>query len=197
MIVEQSEPRNGHTGRGGPESPPKERPTTRSGSVDLAEAFAPLPEAAVSIRATPFAALRVTLPDGEIAEPVHAALAFPLQSPARYVVLYDADRREIGLIEDPARLDPESRAALATELSRAYCIPIITRVESVRYDGAVAVWHVETDRGPRRFELNGRRDARFLEGGRVLIKDSDGNRYDIPDCAALDARSRAIVEREV
>lgn len=189
------ERRNGKPGRRALEAP-EERPAP-GGAVEQAEAFAPLPEAAISIRTTPFAALRVTLPGGEAIEPVHAALAFPLRSPSHYVVLYAADRREIGIIEDPARLDPESRAALAVELNRAYCIPIITRVDSVTYDGVVAVWHVETDRGPRRFELSNRRDARFLEGRRVLIKDSDGNRYDIPDCAALDPRSRAIVEREV
>ncbi|HEX6972170.1 MAG TPA: DUF1854 domain-containing protein [Limnochordia bacterium] len=169
----------------------------RRAGADGGGEFVPLDERRLALRPSAYGGLEATLPDGTRCEPVYAALAFPLQAPDRYVALFDQDRRELGIIDNPARLDPESRSALAAELERAYCIPVIVQVESVVHDGFIPVWYVQTDRGPHRFELRSRRDARWIDGRRVLIKDADGNRYDIPDVTALDPRSRAIVEREV
>jgi hypothetical protein len=54
---------------------------------------------------------------------------------------------------------------------------------------------VETDRGRRVFELHSsRRDIRVLPGGRVLVRDADGNLYEIPDVRRLDVASHAFVE---
>ena len=58
-------------------------------------------------------------------------------------------------------------------------------------------WQVETDRGPRTFEIrSSRRDMRVLSAGRILIRDADGNLYEVPDYRQLDPQSRALVETQ-
>lgn len=53
-------------------------------------------------------------------------------------------------------------------------------------------------RDPRAFEIySSRRDVRDLGGGRVLVQDADGNRYEIPDYRRLDPASRALVEEMI
>ena len=53
-------------------------------------------------------------------------------------------------------------------------------------------------RDPRAFEIySSRRDVRDLGGGRVLVQDADGNRYEIPDYRQLDPASRALVEEMI
>jgi hypothetical protein len=49
---------------------------------------------------------------------------------------------------------------------------------------------VETDSGPRSFEVQSRRNFRQLPDGGLMIIDVDSNRYRIPDRSALDEGSR-------
>ncbi|MFH1007489.1 MAG: DUF1854 domain-containing protein [Candidatus Latescibacterota bacterium] len=127
---------------------------------------------------------------------VQALRAFPISTADRFIVLWDEDGEEIGMIEDPGALDAASGKVLADELERRYFIPRITRVNRIDESYEMPRWEVETNRGARHFELQTRQDARRLGGGRVLIRDADGNRYEIPNLARLDAASRAIVEAE-
>ena len=83
------------------------------------------------------------------------------------------------------------------ELERSYFTAAIVRVEAIEVEYHVPTWTVATNRGPRRFELrSSRRDLRVL-GWRVLIRDADGNRYEIPDLRRLDEASRALVDQHV
>jgi hypothetical protein len=144
-----------------------------------------------------FKDLGLTLPGGGRYGRITAARAFPLSSPEQLVVLRDQEGNEIGIIENVEQLDKQSSQALKIELEKCYFMPIITYVNNIDEAYGVPKWDVETDRGPRKFELRSRRDARLTGYGRVLIKDIDGNRYEIPDYTQLDARSRAYVEGEV
>ena len=126
---------------------------------------------------------------------VRVKRAFPLTRDDCFIVVQDRDGKEIGSLARLDALDPDSRKAVEEELERAYFTPRIERIAKVTTAYRVPRWEVETDRGPRAFEIySSRRDVRVLDGGRVLVQDADGNRYEIPDYRRLDPASRTLVE---
>ena len=56
---------------------------------------------------------------------------------------------------------------------------------------------VDTDKGQREFETRYKEDIRKLPAGRVIIKDADGNRYEIKDYMKLDKRSISLIDTEI
>ncbi len=129
---------------------------------------------------------------------VRVKRAFPLTADDCFIVVQDREGMEIGSLARLDALDPASRQAVEEELERAYFTPRIQRIAKVTTAHRVPRWEVETDRGPRAFEIySSRRDVRVLDGGRVLVQDADGNRYEIPDYRRLDPASRALVEEMV
>ena len=61
----------------------------------------------------------------------------------------------------------------------------------------VSEWEVKTDRGYAKFEVVDRTEhIRKLPGGRVMIVDADGNRFEIEDVSRLDERSQTLVRTE-
>lgn len=124
---------------------------------------------------------------------VHAP--FPLTAPGRYVAFCDQEDQQIGLLEDIRQLDPESRSLVEEALQFRYFLPKITQILSVAWDNGIIKWKVVTDRGPHTFEVLSRYDVRALGANRFLVRDIDGNRYDIPDVAALDVKSQALLEQ--
>lgn len=137
--------------------------------------------------------------DGE--EPVRGVQTtrcFPISSGDRFIALRENKGRELGIIRDVGELDSDSQQALRSELERSYFRPRITRIFSITEQYHVPRWDVETDRGPRVFELrSSRRDMRVLSAGRVLVRDVDGNLYEIPDHRQLDPQSRTIIDTQI
>ena len=144
-----------------------------------------------------FEDLRIKLADGTEYAKVLAMRAFPLSAQDRYIVLQDDEGKEIAMIKDPGELDAKSRRALEVELGKSYFVPQITSINKIDEDFGVPKWDVETDRGHRRFELRTRNDAKMVGRGRVLIKDIDGNRYEIDNFHRMDAKSISYLESEV
>ena len=126
--------------------------------------------------------------------------AFPLSCDDCFIVVQDCDGKEIGSLARLDALDRDSRQAVEDELERAYFTPRIQRIAKVTVTNRVPRWEVETDRGPRAFEIyssHRNSDVRLLGGGRVIVQDADGNRYEIPDYRHLDPVSQALVEEMV
>ena len=167
-------------------------------TYDLAEELTMLAPERVRLFRDTFEDLCLQL-ESAAAQPVSARRVFPISAPERFVVLADREGVEIGILSDAAALDSASRDALAVELEREYFCGQITRVLSMtggRWQ--IQEWEVETDRGPRTFEIrSNRRDIRHLGGGRVLIRDADGNRFEIPNYHILDPFSRDLVDGQV
>ena len=85
---------------------------------------------------------------------------------------------------------PESREAVEEALREYYLIPRIIRILDRDEKYGILKWTVETDRGIRSFDIRNRQsDIKTIYGNRVLIKDSDDNRYEIPDWEKLDIKS--------
>ncbi len=123
---------------------------------------------------------------------------FPISAGDRFIALCTPNKKELGIVENLAALDPDSRKTLADALARAYFRPQITAVYTITEEHHIPRWQVYTDRGPRTFDIrSSRRDIRVLSQGRVLIRDADGNQYEIPNYRRLDVDSRALVEDQV
>ncbi len=151
----------------------------------------------VKISRNSFTELVVELPDGSVHTSVSPVRAFPLTRPNRYISLLDANQNEIGVIEDIKQLDKTARKLLEEELEKCYFMPKITKIHSIEGHFGVTRWEADTDRGAVHFDLRSRYDIVSLDGGRILIKDVDGVRYEIPNYHKLEAKSVAFLETQV
>ena len=150
----------------------------------------------VRLERDPSGALRLTAPESSASE-IKATRLFPLTNPTQYIVLSDPDDNEMLTIRDIGELDMESGNALRAELDRTYFLPRIKHITSLKESMGILQWSVQTDKGPRDFEVRSRDDIRFLKHRRlqVIIKDLDGNRFEIWDAARMDPRSRSLLDR--
>lgn len=121
--------------------------------------------------------------------------AFPLSSPNRMVQLRDEEGREIGILDDIRDLDKDSRRILQERLDRSYFMPRILDVEGMELDLGVETWKVVTDKGPRTFMVrNPRANVRKMGRQRLIIKDVDGNRYDLRNWTRLSPRAQRLIQ---
>ena len=155
------------------------------------------PQAVRLFRARPGDALvRLTWNNDRSWRDVRIARAFPFSEPDRYVGLRDGADKDIGLLEDPNRLDAESRAVIEEELARRYFTPLVQRVVSVVEEMGTVTWELETDRGARRLVVRDLRDSTFPLGpNRLMMTDVDGNRYEFPDVASLGAKAYQVLAK--
>jgi hypothetical protein len=120
--------------------------------------------------------------------------AFPWTHTDGYISLRNAEGKEVLLIESLKDLPRETRQIIEQSLNSTTFIPKITRVDSVDVSFGHQQWSTQTDRGPISFRVQEREDIRFLPDGRFLLKDADGNQYELARLDQLDDRSRRAVE---
>ena len=139
--------------------------------------------------------VKVTLPDGSCFDSAEPRCLFPLSDPERYVSLLEDGKREVALIRDLAELEEDSAKAVRDCLAEYYLIPHILHVYSVKDQYGTLVWTCETDRGRVTFRIKDRHnDIKFFHAtNRLLIRDSNDNRYEIPDTEALDAKTHHLL----
>jgi len=134
--------------------------------------------------------------DGKEFINVRPRRAFPLSAKADYVSLLNDKDKEVILLAHPHKLDAESKRALEKALDRMYYVPKILRVDEITEKMGVSTWKAATDRGYAHFEVVDRSQIRRLPGGRLLIVDVDGNRFEIENISKLDERSQELVASE-
>jgi len=140
--------------------------------------------------------LVLTYADGRRLEGVEPVRAFPISGPEGFLSICDAEGHELLHIEDTHALPPEIRRILKEELARREFVPVVVRIERVHAETDPSEWHVVTDRGPTTFLLeDSDNDVRHLGASRILLLDTHGIRYLIPDARRLDTASRRILER--
>ncbi len=145
------------------------------------------------------APIRLTVKDRSILH-VFATYAFPQTDPLRYIQFYegraDGARGDLfGMLRELTGLGAHERAIVEECLRRGYLVPRVLRVIEVRDIIHLVHWIVETDRGHCEFDMNSTHEQiDRRDNGRVILKDLDGNRYEIPDWRKLDAHSRGILE---
>lgn len=140
---------------------------------------------------------RLVLRDADGAEHVGVlpVRAFPLSDPGGAISLVGSDGRERLWIASPTDLPAPARALLDEELARREFAPVIERLVEVSTFATPSTWTVRTDRGETQLVLKGEEDIRRLGGSALLVTDSHGVGYRIPDLRALDKRSKRLLER--
>jgi len=127
---------------------------------------------------------------GEAAILVRAVRCFPWSQPARHISLRDDEGVEQHLVEDPAELDPGSRAALAHALAPAGFVLEIEAVESIVEDYEVRVWRTRTRHGARTFQTALDAWPWPAPAGGHFLQDIAGDLYRLPPLEELDQHSR-------
>lgn len=133
---------------------------------------------------------------GETFDDVRPVHVFPISAKADYVSFLDESDKEVALLKRPDGLPAADRETLNAALERMYYVPRITRVDSITETWGISHWKVQTDRGYASFEVVARENIRKLPGGRLIIGDADGNRFEIEDLSRLDPRSQALIHSE-
>jgi hypothetical protein len=150
-----------------------------------------LDAAACTCRRNDTGGLDIEIRDGDSFLDVHLIPTFPLSRRRKMVAVRDRDGEEVALIDDVARLNADSRQVAEEELERAYFMPRITEILEAEEELNVLTLECETDRGPRTVQIrNARRSIRKLPHNRVVIRDVDGNRYEIRNLDALSLYAR-------
>jgi len=140
--------------------------------------------------------LVLTWPDGRSVEGVVPIRAFPISAPDGFLSLCDGDGHELLFFESLDELAPQARSLIEEELARREFLPIVLRIVRVQADTDPAHWRVITDRGPTEFFMeDSDNDVRRLGTNSILLIDSQGTRYLIPDVRRLDTVSRRILDR--
>ena len=105
-----------------------------------------------------------------------------------------AGGEEIGVIADIS-LFGEDEALLRKELERIYFTPKISKIHSMKEKYGYHYTEAQTSAGRVKFVLNNpSNNIRTLEDGRILITDTDGNCFCLPDPSKLDKQSYRIIE---
>lgn len=136
--------------------------------------------------------------DGRKFENLEPRRLFPVSGKDRYITLLDEKGIEVAIIRNPETLMPDSRKAIEDCLWEYYRIPKITEILNISEKHGRLKWCVNTDCGEHTFEIRNRHsDIKMLYDGRVLIRDSADNRYEIPDYKLLPKRSRFLLNQEL
>lgn len=138
--------------------------------------------------------VKLTLSDGTVIEDLEPRRLFPITNTDMYITLLDSKEKEVALVRDLAELDEASATALRQCFGDFYRIPYITKLIESREKFGSLTWSVETDQGPVTFRIRNRHaDIKTLKNGRILVRDSNDNRYEIPDFSKLDMHSKYLL----
>lgn len=126
---------------------------------------------------------------------VRVARCLPWSEPDSLISIRDDDGKELVLLETLDDLPEDTRKLVEEELFDKHFSPRVLKVLSLDEKFGFVTIEAETDRGRVQFQIKGRDEVRALSATRCVLKDVDGNMYEIPDVTLLDAESRrSIVE---
>ena len=133
--------------------------------------------------------------NGTIHDNLEPRRLFPFTNQNMFITLLDENEKEIGFVRDLEELDPESKKVLESCFKEYYMIPKIIKLTHCEDKFGILKWTAETDRGTVTFSIRNRHsDIKHLYGtNRVIIRDSNDNRYEIRDYNAMDAHSTHLL----
>lgn len=135
---------------------------------------------------------------GEVYTDLEPRRLFPLSGLTRYITLLDSEMKEKAIIRNLDNLDNDSKIAVLGCLEEYYMIPKILEMIDITEKFGILTWTCRTDRGVRSFRIRNRHsDVKMLFDGRVLVRDSNDNRYEIEDVKKMDKKSQRILANEL
>lgn len=181
----------GHHGPGGPGGPGRpDRGPTRS-LAELSVTVWLTPENATFYLKNDFLHIKTESYEGR----VHLCREFPFELEWEFVSVMDERQSEIGIIRSVSLFAGVGEELLRTELSRRYYAPVIDKILSVKERYGFSYWRVQTAEGNVSFTLHDTyRSIIRAGGGRVVLLDVNGNRFEIPNVEALDRKSYKKIE---
>ena len=134
--------------------------------------------------------VKIECADGSCLEGLEPRRLFPHTNLTQYITLLDPSEKEVAMIKDLSTIAPESRQAIEDCFFDYYMIPEITEILHVEDKFGVLKWKVMTDRGEIGFSIRNRHsDIKLLGKKRLLVRDSNDNRYQVGDIANLSKSS--------
>lgn len=139
--------------------------------------------------------VRVTLKDGTVIENLEPRRLFPITNTDMFITLLDKEEKEAAFVRDLKEIDESSRRALQECFEEFYMIPKITHIKSIEEKFGALTMRVDTDRGPVSFRIRSRNSdiKRLKNTNRVVIRDSNDNRYEITNMDELDLQSKRLL----
>lgn len=130
--------------------------------------------------------------DGQVIKGLEPRRLFPITDTEHYITLLDEKEKEVALIRNISDLDETSREILEDCFREYYMIPKISQILEVHDKFGVLEFKAMSDRGMVSFRIRNRHsDIKNLQGkGRIVIRDSNDNRYEIPKFDDLDKHSK-------
>ena len=135
------------------------------------------------------------LTDGRRFKNLEPHRLFPVSVQDRYITLLDESGTEQAVIRDLNTLPKDQREIIEDCLNEYYLIPRILRIRDYkeRFDGLTLF--TDTDKGEADIDIRILLKGFRMDGIRVLVRDINDNRYEIPDINRLDSLSRQILGR--
>lgn len=124
---------------------------------------------------------------------VRVARCFPWSLPDSLVSIRDKDGNELLLLETLDGLPRGTRELIEQELRDKIFAPQIEKILSYENRFGIITIKARTDRGEITFQMRSADEVRTLSPTRFLLKDADGNLYEIADMNQLDAQSRRLL----
>lgn len=119
---------------------------------------------------------------------------FPVTGLSEYITFLDENGEEKFILRKIENMAEEQRKLLTDCLEEYYRIPKIKRLISRTEKHRIWLWTVETDKGEFTFEIiNHVQSMKMFYDKRILIKDGNDNRYEIPNIYQMDKRSQKLI----
>ena len=139
----------------------------------------------------------VELQDGTVFQNVEPRCLFPSSNGRKFITLLDENGMEQAVIRDLDNLPKDQREMIENCLTEYYLIPRIVKILSTTEKFGLITLDTETDRGPARIEIRNLLYGFKQVGNRLLLRDSNDNRYEIPDLRQLDVKSRHLLDNYI
>ncbi|MDR3313744.1 MAG: DUF1854 domain-containing protein [Oscillospiraceae bacterium] len=133
--------------------------------------------------------------DGKDYKRVQLTRAMPVTAPAQYITVADMENKEIAVLEDIAALADDARALVEEELGVRYFCPKLSSIQSVKEKMGSYYFDVMIGDFAKSITVSDiSKNLKQLEGGRILLLDVDGNRFEIPDVYAIPRKNLRMLE---
>ena len=107
------------------------------------------------------------------------------------IVFLDEQQREVVSVASLDAVEPSERPLVEEALRARYHLVTVRRIDRIEVRFGTRYFEAETDRGPRAFALREPgKNVTALDDGRLVLRDTAGNRFEVPPPEALDAASR-------
>jgi hypothetical protein len=117
------------------------------------------------------------------------ARCFPWSLPDSLISVRDKEGNELVLLETLEGLPADTRELIEEELRDKVFAPKIRRILAFQERFDITTITAQTDRGEVTFQLRGQDDVRVLSPTRCVMKDVDGNLYEVANLAEMDKES--------